>query len=225
MKILIVEDEPELLKTVSRFLTDQGLVCENAKTLFLAEDKILSSKYDIVILDIGLPDGNGLDLLKLIPLHQSDCGILIISAKDSLEDKISGLDMGADDYITKPFHLSELNSRVNSVIRRRKFKGSDTLIYNEIKIKTSLKEAEINGKTLELTKKEYELILFLMTNKNRLLTKEVIAEHLWGEEMEFSDSFDFIYTHIKNLRKKIISAGGQNYIQTMYGMGYKFSER
>ncbi|MCD4697732.1 MAG: response regulator transcription factor [Bacteroidales bacterium] len=214
------------MDTISGFLSNQGFICEQAKTYFSAEDKIASYGYDIILLDITLPDGNGLELLKKVKeLQKNNTGILIISAKDSLDDKILGLDLGADDYITKPFHLSELNSRVNAVIRRRKFDGSEILTFNEIRVDTVSKEVKVNEMQMELTKKEYELLIYLITNKNRVLTKEAIAEHLWGEDIDLADNFDFIYTHIKNLRKKIMAKGGQNYLKTMYGMGYKFSDQ
>jgi DNA-binding response OmpR family regulator len=149
-------------------------------------------------------------------------GVIIISAKNSLDDKISGLDLGADDYMTKPFQLSELNSRIKAVLRRRRFDGTDSLSFNEITIFTDLKTVTISGTSMALTKKEYDLLLFFLVNKNRLLTKETIAEHLWGDNIDLADNFDFIYTHINNLRKKILAHAGNDYIKTVYGMGYKF---
>lgn len=225
MKILIVEDEKELLNTTCQYLKKEEYVCEKAETYFDAEDKIISYDYDIVILDINLPDGNGLDLLKIIKKTKAETGVLIVSAKDSLDDKLKGLDLGADDYITKPFHLAELNSRVNSLIRRRKFKGNENIIFNEIEIDPSAKTIMANQKPLDLTKKEYHLLLYLVTNKNRVLTKEGIAEHLWGDNIDMVDNFDFIYTHMRNLRKKIKKTGAKDYLNTIYGLGYKFGEK
>lgn len=224
MKVLIVEDETELLDTVTSYLKSEEFICERAETYFDAEDKIISFKYDIIILDITLPDGNGLDLLKLIKKQSPQTGVLIVSAKNSLDDKLSGLDLGADDYITKPFHLAELNSRINSLIRRRNFDGNDVIIFNEIKIDADSKQVTVNNKPIELTKKEYNLLLYFITNKNKVLTKESIAEHLWGDDIEMADSFDFIYTHMGNLRKKMKKLGAPNYLQTMYGLGYKFTD-
>lgn len=224
MKILIVEDETELLDTVTSYLKSEEFICERAETYFDAEDKIVSFKYDIIILDITLPDGSGLDLLKLIKKQSPQTGVLIVSAKNSLDDKLSGLDLGADDYITKPFHLAELNSRINSLIRRRNFDGNDVIIFNEIKIDPDSKRVTVNDKPIELTKKEYNLLLYFVTNKNKVLTKESIAEHLWGDDIEMADSFDFIYTHMGNLRKKMKKLGAPNYLQTMYGLGYKFTD-
>ena len=225
MKILIVEDEIELLETITSYLKNEDFMCEKASTFFDAEDKLISFKYDIVILDITLPDGSGIDLLKTIKKHSPTTGVLIVSAKNSLDDKLTGLDLGADDYITKPFHLAELNSRINSLIRRRKFAGDDTIEFNEITVFPSSKTATVNGNPVELTKKEYNLLVYFITNKNKVLTKESIAEHLWGDDIEMADSYDFIYTHMGNLRKKLKKLGAPNYLQTMYGLGYKFADK
>ena len=224
MKILIVEDEIELLDSIASYLKNEDFMCEKASTFFEAEDKLISFNYDIILLDINLPDGNGIDLLKIIKAKSPKTGVLIVSAKNSLDDKLEGLDLGADDYITKPFHLAELNSRVNSLIRRQKFDGDETIQFNEIQINPSSKAVTVNDQPIELTKKEYNLLLYFITNKNKVLTKESIAEHLWGDDIEMADSFDFIYTHMGNLRKKIKKLGAPDYLKTMYGLGYKFSE-
>ncbi|MEL4457256.1 response regulator transcription factor [Lutimonas vermicola] len=224
MKLLIVEDELELLNATTDYLEKEDFVCETAPNFFEAEDKLISYKYDVVILDINLPDGNGLDLLKFIKEKSPETGVLIVSAKDSLDDRLKGLDLGADDYITKPFHLAELNSRVNSLLRRRKFEGSNNIVYQEIEIDPVAKQAIVNEVTLDLTKKEYFLLLYFITNKNRVLTKEAIAEHLWGDNIDMVDNFDFIYTHMRNLRKKLKKSGANDYLQTIYGLGYKFGE-
>ncbi len=221
MKILIVEDEKNLLETMTVFLQREGFVCEMADSYFAAEDKLAAFDYDIIILDITLPDGNGLDLLQKIKVSDNGAGILIVSARNSLDDKLKGLDLGADDYITKPFHLSELNSRVRAVLRRRKFNGSKELKFNEFRLFPEEREAFVGDKKLQLTPKEYELLLFFVTNKNRVLTRQSIAEHLWGDYMDMADRFDFIYTHLNNLRKKIRRSGGSDYIKTVYGIGYK----
>ncbi len=224
MKILIVEDELELLNTIYSYLQKEDFVCEAVESYFKAEDKIISYKYDIVILDINLPDGNGLELLKIIKKNNPETGVLIVSAKDSLDDKLKGLDLGADDYITKPFHLAELNSRVNSLIRRRKFEGNKNIVFHEIEIDPDAKSVLANKTPLDLTKKEYYLLLYFITNKNRVLTKESIAEHLWGDNVDMLDNFDFIYTHMRNLRKKLKKTGTNDYLQTIYGLGYKFCD-
>ncbi len=225
MKILIIEDEVELLILMSNYLTKEAYVCELAKSYKKAEDKLLIYQYDIIMLDIGLPDGNGLDLLNIISKTNIQAGVIIVSAKNSIEDKIKGLDLGADDYMTKPFQLSELNSRIRAVLRRRRFKGNSLLKFNEISIDTANKEIKINDIALVFTKKEYDMLLYFVINKNRVLTKEAIAEHLWDDNIDMADNFDFIYTHLNNIRRKIKKAGGNNYIKTIYAMGYKFTDQ
>jgi len=225
MKILIIEDEAELLIALGNFLTKENFICELAENFRNAENKLAINEYDLILLDISLPDGNGLELLKMIKKRQIRSGVIIISARDSLDDKISGLDLGADDYLTKPFQLSELNSRIKAVIRRRQFDGSSLLKFNEISIDTDAYTVSIHGKEITLTRKEYDVLLYLLVNKNRVLTKEAIAEHLWDDNIDLTDSYDFIYTHLNNIRKKIKSAGGKDYIKTIYGMGYKFTDR
>jgi DNA-binding response OmpR family regulator len=225
MKVLIIEDEVELLIAISNFLTREKYICELAENFEKAEDKIATYEYDIILLDITLPDGNGLELLNRIKKRQKLAAIIIISAKNSLDDKIQGLDLGADDYLTKPFYLSELNARIKAVLRRKQFDGTSTLTFNEISIDTESKSVSIKGKNIILTKKEYDLLLFFIINKNRVLTKEAIAEHLWEDNIDLANNFDFIYTHLNNIRKKIKSAGGSDYIKTLYGMGYKFTDQ
>lgn len=223
MKILVVEDEAGLLESIVSFLREEGFVCEKAASYFAAVDKLAGFIYDIVVLDITLPDGNGLDLLKKIKEQHPETGTLIVSARNSLDDKINGLDLGADDYITKPFHLSELHSRIRAVLRRRKFQGSQAIEFQEIRLLPEERAVHVHEKILNLTPKEYELLLFFVTNKERVLTRQSIAEHLWGDYMDAANHFDFVYTHLNNLRKKIKNAGGNDYINTVYGIGYKFS--
>lgn len=223
MKILLVEDEKGLSDSISAYLKQEGYLCEVVTNFKSADEKIELYQYDCIIVDINLPDGNGLNLIKTLKQLKTQAGIIIISARNSVDDKIEGLDLGADDYLTKPFSLAELNSRIKSVLRRRKFEGNDEIVFNEITIKPSESTVLVNGSSVSLTKKEYDLILFLISNKNRLLTKETIAEHLWGDDMDMADSYDFIYTHIKNLRKKLVEKGCQDYMKTVYGMGYKFT--
>ena len=225
MKLLIIEDHIELLRTVVGYLSSEGFLCEEAATYAAAEEKLGVYHYDIILLDLTLPDGSGLDILRKLKEDHPETGILILSAKDSLDDRLKGLDEGADDYITKPFHLAELNSRLNALIRRSSFQGRRTITFNEIEIETDAKEVRIGERLLELTKKEYDLLLYFVVNKGRLLTKEAIAEHLWGDQIDMVDNFDFIYTHIKNLRKKLTLSGGTDYVQTVYATGYKFTER
>lgn len=223
MKILLIEDEKELSKSIVSFLAQESFICETATTYDEALEKVNLYRYDCVVVDITLPDGNGLDIIREIKGHLLECGIIIISAKNSLDDKIEGLDIGADDYLSKPFHLAELNARIKSIIRRRSFSGNNEIHMNEIRIIPNKMEVFVHDQELVLTKKEFDLLVFFISNKNRVLTKESIAEHLWGDEIDLVDSFDFIYTHIKNLRKKIMEKGGEDYIRTIYGMGYKFT--
>lgn len=224
MKILIVEDEPVLLEEMKSFLTRENYVCETATDFNSADEKLAVYHYDIALIDITLPGGSGLKLIENLKHRNTDTGIIIISARNSLDDKLTGLDLGADDYLTKPFHLSELNARVKAVLRRRKFEGATSVNFQEIEILPEQNTVTVNDKKLVLTKKEFEMLLFFISNKTRLLTRESIAEHLWGDNIDLADNFDFIYTHINNLRKKILKAGGTDYIKTVYGIGYKFTE-
>lgn len=222
MKILLVEDNPELTQNVVNYLSAEGMICESVSTLFAAQDKILGFQYDCILLDLMLPDGNGLDLLDIIKAQKIETNVLIISAKDALDDRLKGLDQGADDYLPKPFHLSELLARLKAIFRRSKLGGFDEVVFNEIRIEIHQLQAKVNDQVLDLTKKEFDLLLFFITNKNRVLGKQAIAQHLWGDYTDDLANFDFVYQHVKNLRKKITAAGGVDYISTVYGIGYKF---
>tara|TARA_R110000765_G_scaffold218667_1_gene323067 strand:+ start:176 stop:847 length:672 start_codon:yes stop_codon:yes gene_type:complete len=221
MKILIVEDEIDLQQSIVIYLEKDGNICEVASNFEEANYKVNMYDYDILILDINLINGSGLDILKILKKEKKKFPVLIISANNSLEDKLEGLDLGADDYLTKPFHLAELNSRIKAVLRRGKFGGNDIITFNEIKVDTSSRTVYINDRMIAITKKEFDLLLFFITNKGRVLSKEIIAEHLWGDNMDLADNFDFIYVHINNLRKKLTNEGSK-YIKTAYGSGYKF---
>lgn len=223
MKLLIVEDEKSLADNIRSYLAGGEVICESAVTFKEARDKLLDFRYDVVLLDIMLPDGDGLNLLKLLKENQPETGVLILSAKNALDDRVRGLELGADDYLTKPFHLSELNARLKAIYRRRKFDGRKEVVFQEITVDTDTHDVHIGDTAVILTLKEYELLLYFISNKSRVLTKQNIAEHLWGDNVDFLDSFDFVYQHIKNLRKKITTAGGQDYIKTIYGLGYKLS--
>ena len=223
MKYLIAEDEKDLQQAIANYLHRDGNICEVASDYYEAIDKITMYDYDIIILDINLISGSGLDVLKLLKKEKKTAGVIIISANNSLDDKLLGLDLGADDYITKPFHLAELNARITAVLRRGKFGGDEIIEFHEIKIDTKSRTAFINDKPITLTRKEYDLLLFFVSNKGRVLSKEIIAEHLWGDDSDLLDNFDFIYVHINNLRKKL-TAEGSKYLKTAYGTGYKFVE-
>lgn len=221
MKFLIAEDETALQQSIVSYLERDANICEVASDYKEASYKVSLYDYDVVILDINLNTGSGLDVLKLLKKEKKNAAVIIISANNSLDDKLEGLDLGADDYITKPFHLAELNSRINAVLRRGKFGGKETIVFNEIKIDTRSHTAYVNEKMITLTRKEYDLLLFFITNQGRVLSKEIIAEHLWGDHSDLVDNFDFIYVHINNLRKKLTEKGSK-YIKTVYGTGYKF---
>ncbi len=223
MKYLIAEDEIDLQQAIAHYLTRDGNICEVASDYHEASEKIQIYDYDIIILDINLISGSGLDILKILKKEKKSAGVIIISANNSLQDKLEGLDLGADDYMTKPFHLAELNSRITAVLRRGKFGGNALIEFNEISIDTSARAAYVHGKAIQLTRKEYDLLVFFISNKGRVLSKETIAEHLWGDHSDLLDNFDFIYVHINNLRKKL-TAEGAKYLKTAYGSGYKFNE-
>ena len=221
MKYLIAEDEKELQQSIATYLSHEANVCETASDYNEAAEKLSIYEYDVVILDINLVTGSGLELLKKIKQQHKKCGVIIISANSSLDNKLEGLDLGADDYITKPFHLAELNSRIKAVLRRGQFGGNDSITFQEIRLDTLARSVYVNEKPIMLTRKEYDLLLFFITNQGRVLSKGIIAEHLWGDNSDLLDNFDFIYVHINNLRKKLTTEGAK-YIQTAYGSGYKF---
>lgn len=223
MKILIIEDNIELVSNISEYLVREGYVCEVANDFAAAEDKLSFFQYDTILLDIMLPDGNGLKLLDLIKKHQIHTNILITSAKNGLEDKVTGLEDGADDYITKPFYLPELHARIRAVYRRKNLSGSNIVSFNEMSLNTSTLEASVNETMLDLTRKEFDLLLYFVVNRGRVLSRQSIAAHLWGDYTDDLSNFDFVYQHVKNLRKKIASAKGKDYIGTVYGIGYKFN--
>lgn len=222
MKILIIEDEKALSESIVTYLKVQDYICETAFDFNTAIEKTELFEYDCILLDITLPGGSGLNILKALRENNKADGVLIISAKNSIDDKVEGLVLGADDYLSKPFHLSELSARIAAIIRRKNFAGSNVLQFNDISIDTQAKTATVNENNLDLTKKEYELLLYFVSNKRRVISKNAIAEHLWGDEME--GNLGFIYTHIKNLRKKLLEAGSADYIKSVYGMGYKFTD-
>lgn len=223
MKILIIEDNKELADSMSYYLEAENYICECAYYYNEALERLSFNTYDCILLDIMLPDGNGLNLLNHIKSEKINSGVLIISAKDALDDKIKGLEKGADDYITKPFHLPELHARLRAVYRRKKMDGYNDVRFNEIILNTDTLEVFIHEIRLEVTQKEFELLLYFLVNKNRVLSKQSIANHLWGDYTDNLANFDFVYQHVKNLRKKIAIAQGNDYVETIYGLGYKFN--
>ena len=202
-------------------LQQEKYVVESATDLYSARDKLEMYQYDCVLLDIGLPGGNGLVLLEELKKQNTAESVIIVSARGSLDDKIKGLNLGADDYLAKPFHLAELNARVRSVLRRKKLDGSNLIVCNNLKIDTDQRTVWVNEQELTLNRKEYDVLVYLVLNKNRLVNKSALAEHVWGDYIDDANSFDFIYSQIKNLRKKLKDRDAGFEIQAVYGIGYK----
>ncbi|MBN9384080.1 MAG: response regulator transcription factor [Chitinophagaceae bacterium] len=222
MRLLIVEDERELAGSISSYLGNQQFSCDVAYDFHDAMDRIQGYEYDCIILDITIPLGSGLNILKELKHRNKTDGVLIISARNSLNDRINGLNLGADDYLTKPFHLPELSARVAAILRRKSPEEKSGIVLGDLTLDLHQKMISTATGGVELTKKEYELLIYFIANKNKVVTKEAIVEHLWGDDIDMSDNYEFIYTHIKNLRKKLMKCGCPDYIQAVYGMGYKF---
>ncbi|WP_316839851.1 response regulator transcription factor [Pedobacter gandavensis] len=223
MKILFVEDEPVLLEEMESYFSSLNFICEQASTFCQAEQKLRDFIYDIVVLDVSLPDGTGINLIEDIKRCSLETGILILSARNSLQDKLSGLNLGADDYLTKPFFLEELSARVNALYRRKTLKGIEHITFDDFKVDPQSKMLFFKSDEISLTRKEYDMLIYFVVNKNRVVGKSSIIEHLWGDHFDQNDNFDTVYVHIMNLRKKLSKAAGKDYIKTVYGMGYKFT--
>lgn len=224
MKLLLIEDEKELAESIISYFSGNGFICEWANTIHSALDKVSVYEYDCIMLDLMLPDGSGFKILEELKAENKTEGIIIISAKESLDNKIQGLQLGADDYLTKPFHLSELLARVQALIRRKNFQGNNAIIFNEISIDAFAKAVTVQGKSVSLTKTELDLLVYLISNNNRVLPKSAIAEHLSGDMADMLVNHDFVYAHIKNLKRKLAEAGSNDYIKTVYGLGYKWQK-
>jgi len=224
MKVLIIEDEVSLQKSIQQYLTAEGGTCDCSGTFESAFQKISIYDYDCILLDLTLPDGEGLELLRYLKELNKTDGVLIISARDAIDQRIEGLKLGADDYLVKPFHLSELNARVTSIVRRRNFAGSNLVVFKEIQIDLNARQVRVNDRVLYLTRKEFDLLLYFIANHGKVISKAAAAIHIWGDDADMADSFDFIYTHIKNMRKKLTDAGCHDYFHTVYGIGYKFTD-
>lgn len=222
MKILVIEDEKELANDIVQYLSAENYRCETANDFATAKEKVSLYQYDCILLDLMLPGGDGFDVLAYLRSQNKQDGVIIISAKHSLEDKIKGLNIGADDYLAKPFHLSELAARIHSVIRRKQFDPSNLITQNEIRIDLLSKTVVVEENPIVLTKKEYDLLLFFIGNKNRVLSKSALAEHLSGDLADMFDSHDFVYAHVKNLKKKLNEHNYGGYLKTIYGTGYKW---
>jgi DNA-binding response OmpR family regulator len=223
LKLLIIEDEQALRENITNYFNGDGNICESCSCLTDAINKLSNYNYDCVLLDIGLPDGDGFAVLDYLKAQMKNEAVIIISARNSLDDKLKGLNIGADDYLTKPFHLAELKARVVAVYRRKTFNSNNKLLFNEISINLLGRTVEVNKAPVNLTRKEYDMLLYFIANKGKVISKNAIAEHLWGDEMDMHDNFDFIYTHIKNLRKKLLDVNANDYLKSIYGIGYKFN--
>ena len=221
MKLLVIEDESSLRQSIVDYFVQTDFLCDQAGTFCEGVQKADDFEYDCIILDINLPGGSGLQLLGHLRKVKQTAGVIIISARNSVDDKITGLDLGADDYLTKPFHLSELYARVRALIRRKYASGSNLLEFEKLKFDLSLKTLSYDNLPVSLTKNEYEILLFLLTNKNRVVSKQAIAEHIYGDQTDNLSSFDFVYSHIKNLKRKLKEKGAGELLQAVYGLGYK----
>jgi len=223
MKLLIIEDEKELSDSICTYMSSESFICETAYDYNMAMEKISLYDYSCIILDITLPGGSGLSILKELKANNKSEGVLVISARNSVDDKVAGLKTGADDYLAKPFHLSELGARVDAIIRRKTFDGKNIVQVGELSVNIPDKTAAVKDKPVDLTRMEYDLLLYFTSNKNKVISKSAMAEHLWGDDMDLVGNYDFLYTHIKNLRKKLLLAGCPDYIKSVYGLGYKFT--
>ncbi|GEO07473.1 DNA-binding response regulator [Adhaeribacter aerolatus] len=221
MKILVIEDEPDMLDNMVQSLRQEMYVVETALNYNEALDKIGAYDYDCVLLDINLPGGSGLDILNELQKNNKTEGVIIVSARNSLDDKVAGLELGADDYLAKPFHIAELHARVKSVLRRRKFEGSNLIKIENLTLDPDKHQVWVNSTELVLNRKEYDILLYLVTNKGRLVSKTALAEHVWGDYIDEADNLDFIYSQIKNLRKKLKDNQAAVEIGAIYGIGYK----
>ncbi len=221
MKLLIIEDEPILLKDLGEFVAREGFLYDLAQDYSTAVEKIMLYDYDCVILDINLPDGSGFDILQKLQQHQKLDGVLILSARDSLDDKMKGFELGADDYLTKPFFFSELNARVRAIIRRKKFNTNKDILFGNIKIDLDQHLVKVGSEPLNFTKKEFAILTHLISNQKRVVTKIALSEYIWGDYVDDANSFDFLFSQIKNLKRKLKKAEALVEIKNIYGVGYQ----
>ena len=224
MKVLIIEDDPSMCEIIERALLEEQYVVELATTYQAALQKLNVYSYDCVLLDIMLPDGSGLDILHELKKQSKKESVIILSAKDSIEDKVAGLEYGADDYLAKPFHMAELKARIKSVIRRNQQDGDLSLDLGNVKLIPDNNQVFIDNKLVDLLRKEYDILHYFMTRPNHVVDKTVLAESVWGDHIDQVDSFDFIYAQIRNLRKKLVESNSSIEIVSVYGFGYKLEE-
>jgi DNA-binding response OmpR family regulator len=224
MKILVIEDETQLLQSIIDSLEKEHFVVESASDYPTAAEKVFVYDYDCILLDIMLPEGNGLKILEELRDAGKSENVIIISAKDSLDDKLLGLELGADDYLTKPFHLAELNARVKAVLRRNTLDGKSTIDYGNLSLDPDARSVKIEDEEVTLNRKEFDVLKYFLINKKRLITRTGLAEHVWGDHIDQADNFDFIYYQITNLRKKLQQANASVKIEAVYGVGYKLEK-
>jgi DNA-binding response OmpR family regulator len=223
MKILIIEDEYALLQTIEELLLREKFVVEKATDYLTACEKALIYDYDCIVLDISLPGGSGLKILQEMKREGKAGNVIIISARDSLDDKVTGLELGADDYLTKPFHLSELYARIKAILRRKNLDGTFRQTFGNSTVDFRERSLEVEGERLRLSRKEFDMLAFFVTNRNRLVSKEALAEHVWGDHIDMADRFDFVYSQVKNLRRKLKAARSDIAFETIYGIGYRMT--
>jgi DNA-binding response OmpR family regulator len=222
MKLLIVEDEPELAAGLDSYLRGQHFVCELAATFDQAQEKMLLYDYDCILLDLTLPGGDGLALLRELKQQRPEAGVIITSARNAVDDRIAGLQLGADDYLPKPFHLPELSARIAAIVRRRRYNGANMVQVGQLTVDIAARVVTLSGQPLNLTRTELDLLLLLLANQGRVISKGAIAEHLSGDAAEQFDTYETVYAHVKNLKRKLAEAGAPNYIRMVYGLGYRF---
>jgi len=225
MKLLVIEDEPEMRRSIRTYLQDAGSTIDSANDYPSAKEKAEAYTYDCILVDITLPKGNGLDIVRMLRQRDKDCGIIIISAKNSLDDKIAGLDLGADDYLPKPFHLSELNARIRALVRRKQFQSKRMIEIGELRIIPEDRVVTVNATDVPLTRTEFDLLVYLVVNRDRVLSRNAITEHVWGDLADRMENQDFLYWHMKNLRKKLMEQGCPDLIKTVYGIGYRLTSK
>jgi DNA-binding response OmpR family regulator len=225
MKVLVIEDEAELRETLKDSLVKEDYIVETAGDFRSAVDKVSVYDYDCILLDIMLPGGSGLQVLDLLKQEGKSDNVIIISAKDSLDDKLRGLELGADDYLTKPFHIAELNARIKAVLRRKQRDGKNTLAMGNLLLDLNERSLSIAGEPVALNRKEFDILNYFLLNKNRLVSKSALAEHVWGDNTDQADNLDFIYSQIKNLRKKFLTKQANVDFEAVYGIGYKLVEK
>jgi DNA-binding response OmpR family regulator len=221
MKILVVEDEYEMLKSIEASLLSEKYLVETATDYSSGVEKALIYEYDCILLDISLPGGSGLRILDEMKKNRIAANVIIISARNSIDDKVSGLELGADDYLTKPFHMAELHARIKAVLRRKQFDGKDVLALGNMLLDHTRRQVSVDGQPLDMNRKGFDILVFFAANVNRLITREALAENVWGDHIDNADNFDFIYAQIKNIRKKMKDSHAGIRLKSVYGVGYK----